>query len=1398
VVPSCIPSKSPWLLPATAILSVVLLVVASCEGDKATRPDFTGDSPYTIQTMQVSQNSLSPGDTTLVSARVVGSDHTTPAPGQEVRFGEAADKHSGSYVATAVVTDELGWAHTFFVADAGASGTATLKASVGNESAYASVSLVGAGGDGLVLTISSPTGATALIADGVSVLPLRLTAREGLAHQPVAGLAVRMVAGDRFTDRNGDGVFGAGDVLISSGDSNGNGVWDPMGSVPATVMTDGAGNADFMLHGSTATGTTWVRATAEGTFTDVPIQFHPTALKVVLQRPSARELLSDGISTTQIVAQVSDYVDNPIQGVIVRFTAGEPFEDVDEDGEYTEGRDSYTDWNDNNRWDVRGTIDSYTASDADGMAAVSYTAGYEPGEVRIRATVTGGSAETSLWLVTVPTAARIELDGERTAVFADGRSPVQGTLRVWDVNGTPLPGKQVKLVAGEPFDDQNHDGRFTRGTDVLLEDYDGDQTWTPIGTISPSVFTSGDGSATFTYNAGLIPGVVSIKATADQASNDLPIVLRSLPSVAAVTVVSDLSEIQVRGGGGVDNVLITATCFDALGDTIPSGMPVSFTVMEGPRSGEELVDAQDGIYRTRTEDAGQARAVLVSGTAPGIIEVVVTAGVVTRSVQVGVASGVASGVQLDAVDKILDFWSETEVVAFVNDRYGNPVRDGVVVLFSVDEGMVEGDQGLASSETRRGQAKATYHSLGPSLDTDFSATIRAQVQGLTAAGTLEIQINETPPPPVAILELTTDRSRIEVRRPDAAQSTEVVARGFTLEGSPVGAGYPVEMWIESGPKGGESLDGHGWGPITALTNQDGIAQAILDAGTLPGPIRVQAQSGTAVIVTVEVQVTAGPPSEMVCFGNPDEIESNQTSEILAYLYDDYHNPVQDGVLVSFQVDEGMVSGLDGPGSSRTVRGVATATYHSLTPRPGGDGVATISCIAEGGALTCETHVRIPVLAGGLSTLSLTSSEPSLIVNGGTGIHQTTLRVIGRGPSGSPVGAGYPVQVEILAAPDGGESVGGVVGGPFSDATDEAGEASTVLRAGTSSGLVRVAVRYGEIWSNTVSIPILAGEAHSMVCWPGRAAIAADDTTSVHVVVRDINENPVPDSTIVTFSVDEGKVNGDAYPGAVFSYTIGGYARGVYRSFSDTPGGDGWAVINSAVQGGVDCDTRIAIPSSEQEPFALSLYAENLEIGVHGTGAREQTVLVGTPRDRLGGTLGSGVNVVFTITNGPGGGEQLNGQGGTATALTGADGAARAILTSGTRSGTVTVGATAGTDASNSTVVAIAAGPPAYLSCVAPDSMECDGFTTTGQVRAYVTDMHRNPVRDGTVVWFSASIGLIFGAEGLGSSTTENGISYAYYYGPLGTECASWTESTLTFECMGLTCTSVVYKLATAP
>ncbi len=1373
-----------------AAVAVCVILFGGCSDDSPTRPTAE-DGAYRIQTFRAEEPTLVAGESTTVSARVV-TERGDPASGVTVVFGEMLGKQSGSWTPDRAVTDAEGWAQTSFLSVVGLDGQTTLKATAGSVSAYAVLTLVPRATNSLNLSISSPSGAAALAADGVSGLTLRIAATRGTGNWP---WPEPRSASSRETDSSTATATVSSARAINSCrvvTRTETVSWDALGSVPSTVSTDPSGRADFVLRSESKIGTTYVRATAEGVAAEFAVQFHPTSLKVVVS-PAVSELMADGISTTQIRAEVTDWSANPMSGVIVRFIAGEPFIDAGGDGEFTPDVDTYTDLNSNGHWDTRGSIDSYVLSSDDGSATATYTAGVDPGEVRIRATVTGGSAEGILNLVPVPTASRILLEGDLPDVLADGRSPVTVTVNVADVNGTPIAGKRVHFVAGERFTDVNLNGVFDVGTDQLLSDLDGDETWTAIGTVDESVVTGEGGTATVTYKAGLLTGEIAVKATVDRISADLPVVLRALPPAMAVLLDRTPPEIQVHGGGGIDNCVLTATCYDALGDAVPAGVPVEFTIIYGPGGGEQLTDAVDGIYSTRTDEGGRARAVLIAGSKIGIIGVAVQVGQAYRSIEVAVAAGGPHEIQLNAENTRLDFWSETPVTAFVVDVYGNPVRDGTVVLWSVDEGMVEGDGSPASSETQRGQAQGTYYSLGPAMGTDYIAVVTARAQGTTTLGTLEITLNLTPPPPIASITVSSDRQQIDIRSTGPAQTTGIIARGYDTEGRPVGAGYPIDFWVESGPNGGENLDDQAWGPVTGITNQDGIAQVRLNSGRLPGPVRIKAHGGTANFATIEVQIVAGPPTDLVCSATPEEIGSEETCEIRAYLYDLYHNPVQDGVLVSFQVDEGMVVGLDGPGSSRTVDGVAIATYHSLTPLPGGDGVADLVCTAEGGVLSCTTYVRIPVLPTGLSTLSLTCSETALTVTGVGGTESAMLRVVARGPGGGIVGADYPIRFEIDAGPDGGESLDGVVGGPRQVVTNDAGEATVTLQSGRTAGAARITARSGGVQSNTITVPLRPGPAETIHCWAGNPVIAEDDTTTVFVTVRDANQNPVSDSTVVTFAFDEGWVLGEAYPGALFSYTIGGAAQGLYHSPGADAGGDGWAVIDATVLDGPACRTRVSIPSTQTEIVAVMLRSADSEIGVLGTGAVDQTTLIATPTNAQGNPVGSGATVVFTITSGPGGGELVDGENPSVSALTRIDGTARVTLTAGTRSGLVSIEARAGTQAADHWPIVIAAGPPAFIECAAPDSAACGAFFNDGSVRAHVSDTYHNPVRDGTTVWFSADAGLIYGLDGQGSTMTINGVALGTYYAPLSSECASWSSSVLTFRVAELECTRTVVK-----
>ena len=116
---------------------------------------------------------------------------------------------------------------------------------------------------------------------------------------------------------------------------------------------------------------------------------------------------------------------------------------------------------------------------------------------------------------------------------------------VADADGGPLAGKAVTVVAGERFEDVDADGRFTSGTDVLLDDADGNGTWTPAGTVTVAGPSDGYGRARFVLAVRAGPDAAWVHAAVDGMLADAPLELLAPPPVRSVTLESGFDEMTV-------------------------------------------------------------------------------------------------------------------------------------------------------------------------------------------------------------------------------------------------------------------------------------------------------------------------------------------------------------------------------------------------------------------------------------------------------------------------------------------------------------------------------------------------------------------------------------------------------------------------------------------------------------------------------------------------------------------------------------------------------------------------------------------------------------------------------------------------------------------------------------
>ncbi len=426
------------------------------------------------------------------------------------------------------------------------------------------------------------------------------------------------------------------------------------------------------------------------------------------------------------------------------------------------------------------------------------------------------------------------------------------------------------------------------------------------------------------------------------------------------------------------------------------------------------------------------------------------------------------------------------------------------------------------------------------------------------------------------------------------------------------------------------------------------------------------------------------------------------------------------------------------------------------------------------------RIFLAVLVPGMLGLAgcSTSSEPTSGNEGG----QTN--VILSEPTATPPGIsqGETSVVEVTATNSEGQPVAGisvsfvvspVTAGYFSPATvstDSNGIAGTIFAA-QESGTVSLGATADNALPKYLTITVAGQSVDSNIrisCTPVLLSADGVSTSTVSVTVRDTDDNPAPDSTIVKFAAGErfDDIDGNGYftqnvdsllldynandqwdPIGIIpatAYTQSGVATVTYTSGTEAT----TAYIRATVNGGGACDGSVETSvqlTPDADIFSIALATDVTGLQVRHTGGVESTNLYAACYDVNGNPVPEGLAVDFLITNGPGGGENIAGQEyGPVTARTDSDGIATVRVWSGTISGTVRLYASAGTVLSNTTLIAIYAGPPYYIA-VGPDLCNMDGWNTVNReqnIDAVVSDLYHNPVQDRVAVYFTVDEGVI--------------------------------------------------------
>ncbi|MCP4683866.1 MAG: hypothetical protein GY867_00305 [bacterium] len=518
-------------------------------------------SPTSVET---SETSVVEATITSLGAAVANQVvHFTVSPAEAGYLTPAYDTTNAGGVAATVFT-----ASTAGVAVVMASVDGTdLSGSVGMSISEAS----GGGGTGqgnINVTVSE----NLLTANGEDTSQVTIVVRDALGQPAADGTLIRLVAGEKFVDNDGNGYWSEGvDSLVY--DVNSNEQWDPIGLIPSTAVTSGGtGSAVVDFVSGPDAYTVYVKVSVDdgglAGEVDVPIQLAPNAQLASIYLSSDSISLSvrstGGIETATIRAVGYDINGNTVpEGMTIVFAI------LDGPG----GGESL---------DTLAYGPDSAVTNSQGVATTTIHSGTISGTVRVRAyseTILSNAAQV---LISAGPPAHI--------VLGAGECNTPSWARVADTNGitavvsdvylNPVNDSTVVYFSTDEGTMMSHQARTKGGQGLATSTwYSGNNVDTADGVVMIMAETSGGTVAdtSFFYNsyypAVLIVSGVPATMMADGSSKATVVVtgldLNGNPVVGGTQFEAEASYVTITGGtlqngcyASTDRVKITSTTLE--------------------------------------------------------------------------------------------------------------------------------------------------------------------------------------------------------------------------------------------------------------------------------------------------------------------------------------------------------------------------------------------------------------------------------------------------------------------------------------------------------------------------------------------------------------------------------------------------------------------------------------------------------------------------------------------------------------------------------------------------------------------------------------------------------------------------------------------------------------------
>jgi protocatechuate 3,4-dioxygenase beta subunit len=608
----------------------------------------------------------------------------------------------------------------------------------------------------------------------------------------------------------------------------------------AQEKTDQNGFAQIKLTSGTVWGTATVTANANGFIGQAKVLF-TTGRAAGLYLTAMPDIVLPGGQST-IIAELRNSVGEPVVGEVLYFNIYE-----------------------NNTLASLDAIQGIT--DTNGRVTIKYTAGVIipagcsaccQGD-RIRATLASDSSVRATTCVTVaiPTGnvGYMTLTSAKTSLPDDGVSSTAVTAKVFDTAGFSMP-------EGTPITFSTTVGTFPGGTDP---DAGGPIT-------SQVTLTTLDDTGTIITSliaplGPVPPGTVAeIRAVCGGVSQLLYIIIidDSL-AVSSITLTANPTSLPADG---LSSSAITAVVRDNLGNPVPAGTPVTFTVT-GPIGPDGCVFTNDATAITvyTSDTSGRVITALIAGTDPGIATVTAAAGSLTQAIQIPILEGNIGSLTLTANPASIpaDGATSSAITATLRDSNGNPMPIGTEVVFATTLGTFPGGEdpdgpGPLPFEVTLPitNASGTILTSLISAVSPGSATVTATYGGLSQS--VVVIMTETTIPVAESLSLSTTKTTVQTNGSDSATITALV---LDENNAPV-AGATVNF----------TSDGGQISAANVVTNASGQAIITFSSGpdkfnhTVTITASINALSASIPIVLYGTQLTLTPATAQLSVGGP--------------------------------------------------------------------------------------------------------------------------------------------------------------------------------------------------------------------------------------------------------------------------------------------------------------------------------------------------------------------------------------------------------------------------------------------------------------------------------------------------------------------------------------------------